>query len=263
MFSEYKVIVFDLGGTLMEYKGMPHNWSGYYKQGFEQVIAANDLELTQEDIEESIEILKLYNPRFTGREIEIDPEEMFEKIKKKWVSKDKNITNDYIDRCDNNHSLDKYVEEYNNASRKSTDYLAGHNNTKAIYKIKIQKIIEDFFAGIKLQPEIYDYTRNLIKKCKDEGCKVACFTDLPSAFPEYMFKRDIAEIIELFDLYVSSKTCGYRKPNKAGIEYIASKFGIDVKQILFVGDEEKDYNTARNSNCDFMFISDFKDRLNI
>ena len=76
MFSEYKVIVFDLGGTLVEYKEMPHNWSGYYKQGFEQVIAANALNITQEDIEESIEILKSYNPRFTGREIEIDPEEM-------------------------------------------------------------------------------------------------------------------------------------------------------------------------------------------
>lgn len=29
-----KVIVFDLGGTLMEYEGMPLNWSNYYEQGF-------------------------------------------------------------------------------------------------------------------------------------------------------------------------------------------------------------------------------------
>lgn len=32
-----KVLVFDLGGTLMEYKGMPDSWIDYYKQGFETI----------------------------------------------------------------------------------------------------------------------------------------------------------------------------------------------------------------------------------
>ena len=26
-----QVIVFDLGGTLMEYEGMPHSWNSYYE----------------------------------------------------------------------------------------------------------------------------------------------------------------------------------------------------------------------------------------
>lgn len=32
-----KAIVFDLGGTLMEYTGMPQNWSDYYYNGFEKL----------------------------------------------------------------------------------------------------------------------------------------------------------------------------------------------------------------------------------
>lgn len=32
-----KVIVFDLGGTLMEYIGMPYSWEEYYNQGFEEI----------------------------------------------------------------------------------------------------------------------------------------------------------------------------------------------------------------------------------
>ena len=32
-----KLFVFDLGGTLMEYKGMHLSWSGYYKGAFEYV----------------------------------------------------------------------------------------------------------------------------------------------------------------------------------------------------------------------------------
>ena len=33
-----KAIVFDLGGTLMEFAGMPLNWSDYYIGGFENFI---------------------------------------------------------------------------------------------------------------------------------------------------------------------------------------------------------------------------------
>ena len=31
--ENYKIVVFDLGGTLMEYEGMPLNWNDYYYQG--------------------------------------------------------------------------------------------------------------------------------------------------------------------------------------------------------------------------------------
>ena len=33
-----KVIGFDIGGTLMEYKNMPNVWIDYYKTGFETVL---------------------------------------------------------------------------------------------------------------------------------------------------------------------------------------------------------------------------------
>ena len=35
--EKYKAIVFDLGGTLMEYEGMPLDWSDYYCQGFKKI----------------------------------------------------------------------------------------------------------------------------------------------------------------------------------------------------------------------------------
>ena len=40
-----KSIVFDLGGTLMEYVGMPLNWSTYYIHGFEKVNEVLNLNL--------------------------------------------------------------------------------------------------------------------------------------------------------------------------------------------------------------------------
>jgi len=216
LLDNYKVIVFDLGGTLMEYVGMPLNWSEYYPEAFRHVNEINNLNLSEQDISKAVEILKSYNPRITKREIEIDPEDMFKEILKAW-----------------------------------------NTNSQSI-----KKIIQDFFDGLNLKPVIFDYTKNLINFCKAHGCKVACLTDLASGMPDYIFREDIAEIVNDFDLYVSSKTCGYRKPNKAGIEYIANEFRVDTKEILLVGDEEKDKNTANNANCDFIFISDLKTIIN-
>ena len=253
LLEKYKVIVFDLGGTLMEYVGMPLNWSEYYPEAFRHVNEINKLNLSEEEISKAVAILKSYNPRITKREIEIDPEDMFKEILKSWNA-NKQIYEQVFPK-DNKHNFDI------NNSDESENKKFDKDNTSDIDSF-IKKIIQDFFDGMNLKPVIFDYTKNLIKSCKAHGCKVACLTDLASGMPDYIFREDIAEIVNYFDLYVSSKTCGYIKPNKAGIEYIANEFKVDTKEILLVGDEEKDKNTANNANCDFIFISDLKTIIN-
>ena len=79
-----KVIVFDLGGTLMEFEGMPLSWLPYYPQGFAAVDQALSLGLSQEEIDGSVQILKEYNPRYTPREEEISPEKIFGDAIQHW-----------------------------------------------------------------------------------------------------------------------------------------------------------------------------------
>ena len=57
------VIVFDIGGTLMEYVNMPNVWIDYYDSAFRHVREKLGLPLTDEQLEASIEVLKRYNPR--------------------------------------------------------------------------------------------------------------------------------------------------------------------------------------------------------
>lgn len=124
-------------------------------------------------------------------------------------------------------------------------------------KPNISKVIESFFEGLRLKAAIYEYSIELLKKCRNRGLKTACLTDLPNGMPDYIFKPAIEEILPYFDLYVSSQICGVRKPNKGGICYIADVFKIQEAEILFVGDEEKDFLTALNAGCDFAYIKDF------
>ena len=194
----------------MEYKGMPLNWCDYYYKGFGKVKDTYGLELSEIELQKAAEILKSYNPRISGRELEIAPEIIFSECIANWKNKP-----------------------------------------------NIENVIDAFFEGLSLSAEVSDFSVALLHKCKSHGCKIACLTDLPNGMPDSMFKKAIAEIIDLFDLYVSSQSCGVRKPNKEGLLLIARTFDVDVSELLFIGDEEKDYMTALNAGCNFMYISDF------
>jgi len=208
-----KVIVFDLGGTLMEFKGMLPVWIDYYKVGFDSINAKYNLGLTDNDIDKSVEIMKSFNPRVNYREKEIAPYDIFKEATADW-----------------NKELD------------------------------INSMIESFFAGINLNTVIYDYTFALLEKYKSNDYNVAGLTDLPSGMPDYIFRKPLAKLIDKLDLYVSSQSCGYRKPNKFGLQYIADYFNADIKDIIFIGDEEKDKQAAQNAGCEFMFIEEMLEK---
>lgn len=46
-----KVVVFDLGGTLMQYVGMPYSWEDFYYKGFEEIIREFRYPVSQEVVE--------------------------------------------------------------------------------------------------------------------------------------------------------------------------------------------------------------------
>ena len=211
--SQYKVIVFDLGGTLMEYVGMPLDWSSFYLQGFRRVVDKYKLTVSDQKIREASDILRSYNPRLTHREVEIMPNVLFSEAVKDW--------NDKPD---------------------------------------LPLLIDGFFEGLKLKSRIFDHTPEILDHCREKGIITACLTDLPNGMPDRIFKDAVSGLIYRLDLYVSSQTCGYRKPNKAGIMYIMDHFNVGITDILFVGDEKKDLITAGNAGCDFMYISDLLDQ---
>ena len=203
-----EVIVFDLGGTLMEYKGMPLSWVDYYENAFETVNIEFDLNLSKEDIQKSCEVLKSKNARVVYREIEYTPHEIFNAVAEHWHK-----------------------------------------------KVDIDAIINSFYNGHELLPVIYDDSINCLELLKQKGIKIAALTDLPTAMPDEFFKKDILDLLEHLDLYVSSLTCGFRKPSKNGLVYIAEHYNVDVANLVLVGDEEKDIKTAKNAGCTSILIN--------
>lgn len=207
-----KVIVFDIGGTLMEYKNMPLSWLVFYKDGFRYVCSELSLSITENDIDKSFEVLKSYNPRINPREVDVTPEVIFSEATAHWQG-----------------------------------------------KIELSEVINKFYKSMNLTAYIYPETLDFLDKLKAEGYKIAALTDVAIGMPDELHKSYFPKLLLYFDMYVSSISCGYRKPNPKGLSDIAENFGVASYEMIMIGDEEKDIKTAKRFGCKSVLI-DRRDR---
>lgn len=202
-----KAVVFDIGGTLMEYRNMPNVWIDYYKTGFEFVRDKLGLDISDSDIEKSIEVLKSYNPRVKYREEDIAPEVIFGEACGHWD-------------C----------------------------------PFKLEEVIDVFYRSMELTPYIYPETIAVLEMLRSQGYIIAALMDVATGMPDELHKSYFPQLMPYFDMYVSSLSCGMRKPNPKGLRDIADRFGILPDEMIFVGDEEKDIKTAQRFGCKSVLV---------
>ena len=73
--------------------------------------------------------------------------------------------------------------------------------------------------------------------------------------PEEIIRESVALLECDIDCVLTSTGIGVRKPNSKGLETLAGAFGVTPKQIVFIGDEEKDILTARKIGAISIFIN--------
>ncbi|MCR4736010.1 MAG: HAD family hydrolase, partial [Treponema sp.] len=208
-----KLAVFDLGGTLMEYQGLHLSWISNYKKCFDYVNQKLGLELTEAQIEKSIQILSDFNPRVKPREEEIEPEVIFKAVTAGW---------------------------------KLSDWLPD--------SIPVAKIIDLFFEALELKPLIYEDSIPCLKALRERGIKIAVLTDVATGMPDQLHKNYNAPLLPYFDLYVSSLSCGFKKPNPKGLYDIADFFQEAPEHMLMIGDDKRDILVAQRFGCKSVLI---------
>lgn len=203
-----RAVVFDLGGTLMEYKNMPYVWFDYYEEAFSSINKKLGLGLSEEQLARSLDILKSYNPGVNYREVDYPPEKIFGDVTADW-----------------------------NAD------------------IPLDKIIDEFFGAMRLESLIYPESEEVLSELQRREYVIGTYTNVVSGMPDRMHRSFFTELMPYFDIYVSSATCGYRKPHPRGLEIISGMFGVSPREMLFVGDEKKDPQTAQRFGCKSVLIN--------
>ena len=70
-------------------------------------------------------------------------------------------------------------------------------------------------------------------------------TDVATGMPDLMHKNYVTPLLPYFDLYVSSLSCGYKKPNPKGLKDISEHFGIAPDNMVMIGDTSRDDNIEK------------------
>lgn len=210
-----KASAFDIGGTLMEYKGMPGVWTDYYENGFKHIRDTLLPDLSENDIFEGVDILKGYNPTIKYREADYSYKRIFGEIIAKWHA-----------------------------------------------DISVDKIAYCFFEAFPLNAYTYPETIPILQKLRNGGIKIATLTDVATGMPDELHKSYFPELMPYFDLYVSSSSCRYRKPNIKGLTDIATYFNVKPNEIIFIGDERKDVQVAQDFGCISVYIDRYNNNRN-
>ncbi len=197
-----KVIGFDIGGTLMEYKDMPFCWLDYYENALDKAAEKLRLPLTDERKKRTLEVLRSFSPKVNYREVDYTPEHIFRAACAEWD-----------------------------------------------FEFDLENVINKFFAAFNLTAYIYPESLRVLGELRLAGYKIAALTDVATGMPDRLHRSYIPELLPYFDLYVSSISCGMRKPNPKGLNDIAEHFGASPEEMVYIGDERKDIECAHRFGC--------------
>lgn len=100
----------------------------------------------------------------------------------------------------------------------------------------------------------FDNEIETLKKLKEAGYLLGVVTNKGAPLTKYSL--EVAHIDGLFDVVISADDVASPKPQPLGIFKAMEKLGIiDKKEVLYVGDNDIDYVTAKNAGLDSMLVT--------
>lgn len=130
--------------------------------------------------------------------------------------------------------------------------------------ISLNQFEDGFFSYFSQnRQELYDDTEPTLLRLLELGYKIGYLTDVPygQKRPSDRRSRDITKkLLKFSSLYLSSVDIGFRKPEAIGFKELAKAMHCNCKEILFVGNEEKDIKGSKKAGMIACLISRGKEQ---
>ena len=112
-----------------------------------------------------------------------------------------------------------------------------------------------FYSFFRSDVKVYEEVPETLEILKAKGIMTGTLSDVPYGMDnEYAF-ADIADVIGYIDIPFTSNDAGFRKPHPRGLEMLAARMNILPSEMIFVGDEQKDIECARNAGAAAVLIN--------
>lgn len=112
-----------------------------------------------------------------------------------------------------------------------------------------------FYLFFRQDASVFPEVEETLKRLSDKGILLGTLSDVAYGMDNVYALEDIGEIIKYIDYPFTSNDVGYRKPRAEGLKFLADKMQINVKEMAFVGDEEKDVMCAANAGAYSILIN--------
>jgi putative hydrolase of the HAD superfamily len=108
-----------------------------------------------------------------------------------------------------------------------------------------------FFAVFRQRLRCFPDSRTTLEGLRNDGSKIAVFTDVPYGMPRELVLEDIREacLTDLFDVFLTSRDVGWRKPSPVTLKSVADQLGCNAEAMTYIGNERKDIDAALAFGC--------------
>ena len=119
----------------------------------------------------------------------------------------------------------------------------------------IEQVKLHFYSYFRQDASLYPEVEETLKSLSNQGILLGTLSDVAYGMDNKYALEDIRAVIKYIDYPLTSNDVGYRKPSAEGLKLLAEKMQIDMKEMAFVGDEEKDIMCAANAGVYSVLIN--------
>lgn len=120
---------------------------------------------------------------------------------------------------------------------------------------ELERVKHLFYSFFRRESLVYPEVEGTLSELSKRGIILGTLSDVAYGMDNKYVLDDISTIKQFIHFPYTSNDVGFRKPNIAGVKFLADKMNVEVSEIIFVGDEEKDMICANNSGAYSVLIN--------
>lgn len=134
--------------------------------------------------------------------------------------------------------------------RRVLDYC--HIDMENYFDITLKKVVENLHKYSSFEMNVYYDFKDVLNKLKKAGFILGVYTNKVEEVAKKIIENTLPDI---FDFVIGNKEIEKKKPDILYLGKTIGKMGVDLRDVIYVGDSETDIKTGRNGRMKTIAVS--------